>query len=192
MGRDNSDEIKVVVPVDMGYIIGDFLRKFALRGLPTWQIAGYKVDSTTPNFSFSSGSMSSYLSLLKGRLVLESEQEPGDPVVKKFSWDGSSYRNGSMTIEGLDHGMGDSLVVALNYTNNIKDAKQNYEICKIAAGGDATGFFAVPSRHVATKSFRFDVTPIDDKTEYLTIRADYRILNAAYDTAVKSLQGLNL
>lgn len=192
MGRDNTDEIKVVVPIDMGYIIGDFLRKFALRGVPTWQIAGYKVDSTTPNFSFSNGSMSSYLSLLNGRLVLESEQAPGDPVIKKFSWDGSVYRNGTMTIEGLNHGMGDSLVVALNYTNCVKDAKQNHEICKIAADGDATGFFAVPSRHTATKSFRFDVTPIDDKTEHLTIKADYGIITAAYDTAVKSLQGLNL
>lgn len=192
MRPETQDEIKIKVPINVGYLIGDFLRKFALRAVPTWQIAGFKIDSTTPNFSFSNGPMSSYLRLLDGRLVLEGEVSPGLPSIKKFTWDGKVYRSGNMMIEGLNAGFGDSLLVVLNYTSSAKSAEENKEVCRAAAGGEPDGFFAVPSRHVATKSFRFDVTPLDDSSEYLSIWADYDVVKAAYNRAIKSLSGLGL
>lgn len=192
MGRGNVEEIRVAVPCDIGYLIGDFLRKFALRGVSTWQIAGYKVDSLTPNFGFSNGAMSSYLKLHDGRLVLEEDEAPGKPMVKQFNWDGSVFRSGSMVIEGLTHDIGDSILVALHYSNNSNSAKENYEVCKQAVGGEPEGYYVIPSRHVAAKAFRYNVIPNDDRTEWLSIEADYDILKTAYDAAVKSLEGLNL
>lgn len=192
MGQSNVDEVKLKVPRQEGHIIGDFLRKYAIRGSATWQIIGFVIGSTTPNFSLPSGAMSSYLELLKCELECSTTQAPGSPKICRFVWDGSAFTYGDMKIRGVSRGVGDSVTAILAHCNGTRSAKDNYELCKEAMGDNVDGVFAVPSRHTATTQFRFDVIPIDSKTEWLSIRAESEVVRAACDSAIKSLSGLGI
>lgn len=192
VGQHAVDTVSVRVPCGEGHLIGDILRKYATRSVGTWQIAGYKVDSQSENFGFSNGVMVSYLELLKGALLCTSVQSPGDPVLCRFVWNGECFAYKDFELHNLPKNVGDSLTVCLVYARGYRSAEQNYETIKSVAGDTAEGFFAVPSAHSVVNTFRYSVKPQDDSYEWLQIEADQGVASNALQSAVKSLQGLDI
>ena len=192
MGQNRIDDVRVQVSVGEGHLLGDLLRKFAIRGTPTWQIAGYRLDTTAQNFGFSNGPLVSYLDLLRGRLVCSAERKETEPFISKFTWDGERFVNGDFAIEGLDKNVGDSLVACLVYGTGTRTAEQNYSSCCVAAGGSGEGFFAVPSTHSLATTFKYKVEPIDDRFEWLAISTEPGVAREAYEKAVDSLRRISI
>lgn len=192
MKHGDVDERSFEVRVGDGYLIGDFLKKFAIKGPPSWQIAGYQLDSQDTGFGIGNGAMGSSLELLRGKLVPTRYHEPGEPKFIRFTWDGKNFVSDGYELRGLNKSVGETLKVCLVYASGVRKCDRNFEVCKLAAGGIDTGIVAVPSTHTSTCQFRFDVNPINDKKEKLTIWADASVLNDAYQNAVMSLSGLNI
>lgn len=192
MEQSTLEHVKLRVPCQEGYILGDLLRKFAIRGAPSWQIIGYVINSVAPSFGVSEGVLVSHLNLLQGVLEVKGDVPAGLPQLREFTWNGTSYACTDFEIKGLIHGFGDTITVALAHCTGTRSAKQNYEYFLSTFGNVADGIYAVPSRHVNVTKFKYDVTPIDDESEWLSISADDGVIRSAYSRAVKSLSRLNL
>lgn len=191
MGREQLEKISMRVPTGEGYIVGDILRKYALRSVGTWQVVGYKLDTQAVNFGMSNGSMVSYLNLLRGTLVCSHEHPPGDPVICNFVWNGQCFAYGDYELQGLDPSVGKKLTVCLAYGQGHSSADKNREVVRSVTEGSADGYFIVPSSHSPVTTFRYCVIPSDDKSEWLEIEADDGAVRRAIDAAVKTLSGLN-
>lgn len=191
MGREQLETISMRVPTGEGYIVGDILRKYALCSAGSWQIVGYKLDSQAVNFGMSNGAMVSYLNLLRGTLLCSSERSPGDAVICDFTWNGSCFTCGDYELHGLDPSVGKRLTACLAYGRGHSSADKNREIVRSVTGGNADGYFIVPSSHSPVTTFKYSVTPQDDKSEWLEIEADGGAVHRAIDAAVKTLSGLN-
>lgn len=191
MGREQLENISLRVPVGEGYMVGDILRKYALRSVGTWQIVGYKLDSQATNFGMSNGSMVSYLNLLKGQLVCSDDIAPGPPVVKDFTWNGNRFVSGGFEIHGLSKAVGTKLTVCIAYGRGHRSADQNREVIKSAVGGNADGYFIVPSSHTSVTTFKYKVNPLDDRSEWLVIEADDGVIHQAINAVVRTLSSLD-
>lgn len=192
MGQQLTDHVEVRVPCGEGHLIGDILRKYATRSVGSWQVAGYEVDTDATNFGFSNGAVVSYLELLKGTLVCTGNQQQGSPVLCHFTWNGECFEAKGFELHNLSHAVGDSITACLVYAKGYRTAEENYETIKEVAQDNVDGFFAVPSAHSVVNTFRYKVEPLDDTCEWLHIDADYGVAHAAWDTAVRSLQRLDI
>lgn len=192
MGQRPVETQSLRVPCGEGFIIGDLLRKYATRSVGSWQVAGYKIDTQSPNFGFSDGAMVSYLELLKGTVLCCTEQDPSEPKICRFVWNGECFVFGSFEIHGLNRGVGDNIVACLVYARGARTAEQNFNSIRDATEDGAEGFFAVPSSHSVVNVFRYDVKPIDNNFEWLNIVADKGVAERAFQSAVKTLGGLDI
>ena len=193
MGQSVIESRALKVPLDEGHIIGDTLRKYAMHSVGSWQIVVYKIDSTSPNFGFSNGVKVSSLELMKGYLV-SSGNNMGNavkaPRLCQFDWDGEKFKCGEFFIEGLNTSVGERLIACVNYAKGRKSADENREVIRQVTGGDADGFFCIPSSHSMVSTFKYRVSPVDDVTERLEIEADSGVLSKAIKAAVESLSRL--
>ena len=195
MGQGVMDHTSLRVPTGEGYIVGDILRKYAVRSVGTWQVVGYKLDSQAVNFGLSNGSMVSYLELLKGQLVSSDEDsKPGIINAKlcTFEWNGECFTSGGFELRGLNKSVGDKLVACIYFGRGHRSADQNREVVRSVTKDDANGFFIVPSSHSIVSSFRYSVSPIDDRFEWLNIEADSGVVPRAINAAVRTLSGLDI
>lgn len=191
MERHIVDKISVRVPADEGFIIGDFLRKYAVRSIGSWQTAAYLMELNSVNFGSSDGSMLSYLESLKGRLVCRHDIAPADPIIVELAWNGTCFANDDFELHDVSHGMGEVVKVCLIYGKGHHSSRDNYEIVRQVVGPDKK-FLAVPTSHSKVSEFRYDVESNDDKTEWLVIEADRELVRMALENAVRSLEGLNI
>lgn len=195
MGQRKVEKISVHVPYGEGYLIGDILRKYAIRGVGSWQAIAYRIDSQSPNFGMSNGVMVSYLDLIKGKLHCvggHSSNTSTEPHLCQFNWNGKCYASGEFELHGISKAMGESLTVCLNFSQGNHSADQNREVLKKATQGKTDGYHVVPSSHSPVGIFRFKVTPIDEKEEWLEIEADEGAAHNALQSVVKSLTGIDI
>ena len=181
------ERTKFVVPVDMGYLIGNTLRQFAMRGTHTWQVAAYKVGARAGSYGFSSGLSFSCLDLLKGNLVCSDIGNAGESKVCKFELSGDKYVgqgvSGPMYIENLGKLGIQSMQVCLVCASGTRTAEQNQNVAERIFGTGDCDFYAVPSKHTATVIFRYEVVPRDFNTEELCINATPGVVSTALDAA---------
>lgn len=189
MGLNMIESVQYRVPLGEGYIIGDMLRKFATRSVRTWQVIGYRVGTSSPNFGFSNGTTISYLELIRGKLLSGPGVSGGAPKQIQLSWDGDVFKNEEFELQGIPHAVGETITVLIDYASGYRSAEQNYDVIRnIVADPDA--YFAVPSAHSMVGTFKYNVTPDDPKTEWLEIHADRDVLQGAIRAAVASLERL--
>ncbi len=167
--------VRFLVPLDMGHLVGNTLRQFAMRGTHSWQVAAYKVGARAGSYGFSGGLSFSCLDLLRGTLVCSDAGTAGAETSCKFELSGDHYvangPNGKMSIENLGNLGISSMQVCLVCASGSRTAEQNYEVAKRVFGPNDNDFYAVPSRHTSTVTFRYEVVPRDFKTEELCINA---------------------
>lgn len=191
MGQSDVEKFEVRVPNGEAHLIGDILRKYAMRSVATWQVAGYKVDSQSVNFGFSNGATVSYLELLKGTLVCDHEALPTTADLCTLRWNGECFAGGGFELYNITPGVGDTITVCVVYARGYRTAAQNLETIK-SVTGNATGFFAVPSSHSVVKTFRYHVEPCDAQAEWLRIEADRGVAEAALKNVVSTLGSINI
>lgn len=192
MGQPDIEKFEVKVPSGEGHLIGDLLRKYATRSVSSWQVAGYKVDSQSANFGFSNGATVSYLELLKGSLVCVSEPSTREPRLHTLKWNGECFAGDGFELRGLTHGVGDTVSALIIWARGQRTAEQNYEAIKEAVGGNADGFFAVPSSHSVVHVFRYSVEPYDTDNEWLHVEADRDVARAAYRSVCNTLESIDI
>lgn len=180
----------VKVPIGLGHIVGDFIRKFAIRGVPSCQIIGYQIQSS--NFGLGNGQLVSCKELISGKLENGDDEVDGDPRICKFTWNGKEFVSGEMRIKGLTKAVGEQLNACIFRASGSRSASQNHEIYDRYFGTDGPKFYAVPSNHSSVKEFRFNVKPFDDKSEWLCIESDEGVARMAYDRALSILRGLDI
>ena len=192
MGQPGIEKFEVKVPNGEGHLIGDLLRKYATRGVSSWQIVGYKAPFSAVNFGFSSSATVSYLELLKGTLVCVNEPRTRDPGLYTLQWNGECFAGDGFELHGITHGVGDSVSAFIVYGKGYKTAEQNYEVIKGITGNSMDGVFAVPSSHSVVQVFRYSVEPYDTQSEWLRVEADKDVARAAYYSAFNTLQGIEI
>lgn len=187
MSAKDLEHISFNVPVDMGHLVGNTLRQFAIRGTHTWQVAAYRVGARAGSYGFSSGLSFSCIDLFEGVLVCSDVGVPGEEKSCKFELSGDHYvaqgTSGPMYIENLGKLGLNSLEVCLICASGTRTAEQNYEVAKRIFGADSSEFYAVPSKHTATVVFRYEVVPRDFNTEELSIYATHGVVSTALDSA---------
>lgn len=189
MGLNAIESVSYRVPLGEGYIIGDTLRKFATRSVHSWQVIGYRVGTSSPNFGFSNGTSVSYLELIRGQLLCNGTAEADHPREVQLIWDGSCYSNSEFRLINVPHAIGESIVVLVDYASGYRSAEQNFDVVRNTVS-DPDSYFAVPSAHSAVGTFKYNVTSEDLKTEWLEIQADKGVLASAIQSAVASLSRL--
>lgn len=194
MSTKDLELVTFVVSSDMGHLIGNTLRQFAMRGTHSWQVAAYKVGAREGSFGFSSGLSFSCLDLLQGKLICSDVGTAGAEKSCKFELSGNHYvgegTSGPMFIENLGNLGIASMQVCLICASGSRTAEQNYEVAKRVFGSDDENFYAVPSRHTAAVTFRYEVVPRDFKTEELRISATPGVVSASLDAAKMVLRDL--
>lgn len=187
MSAKDLERTKFVVSVDMGHLIGNTLRQFAMRGTHTWQVAAYRVGARAGSYGFSSGLSFSCLDLLKGTLVCSDIGTAGEGRSCKFELSGDHYvaagESGPMYIENLGKLGIQTMQVCLVCASGTRTAEQNQEIAKRIFGSDNSDFYAVPSKHTAAVIFRYEVVPRDFSTEELCITATPGVVSTALNAA---------
>lgn len=182
------------VPIDTGYLIGNTLRQFAMRGAPTWQVAAYKVGSREGSFGIAGNVGFSCNDLFRGILLCEDDGVVGDSKNVRFTLDGDRYRadgeKGPMYIEQLGNLGLHSMQVCLVYASGTRTVEQNYETAKRIFGKDDSGFFAVSSRHVNAVAFRYEVIPKSLSKETLSITATSSVISDALESAQMILRNM--
>ena len=186
------DKIELRVPIDTGYLIGNTLRQFAMRGTNTWQVAAYRLASKEGTFGLSEGYNFSYLELLKGKLISNSVEAEEPERLCQFVRDGEVYRCEDMTIVNLEGIDAPKLEVCLVYANGSRTASQNYNVVKQLCFQNLNDFISVPSRHTPTIKFKFNIEPYDRNLETLVIESTPGVVKLAKESAVKSLMGLHI
>lgn len=193
MEREGLDRVDIPVPIGEGYLIGDILRKYALRSVGSWQVVGYKLDTTSVNFGMSNGAMSSYLRLLQGKLVCVGAQpEDNGPRIVSFKWNGNCFACEGFELHGLDRSVGTQLTACISYGKGHHTADKNREIVLQVTNCNSDGYFIVPSSHSPVTTFRYQVSPVDDKQELLRVEADSGAVRRAQAAAVKTLSGFSI
>lgn len=188
------ETVSFEVPVNTGYLIGNTLRQFAMRGAPTWQIAAYKLGSRDGSYGISGNVGFSSNDLFKGVLVCDDDGEVGAAKSVRFVLDGNRYKSedgGSVKyIENLGNIGLPSMQVCLVYASGTRTTEQNYEVAKRILATDDGGFVAVSSRHTATITFSYEVTPLSTAKETLSIKATSGVISDARDAAIMALRDL--
>lgn len=192
MATPMTERVEIQVPVNMGPLVGNTLRQFAMRGSNTWQAAAYKLGSKEGTFGVGGGYSFSYLEFYKGKLVCPDGNANTAEKLCKFSLQGSDYVCGNMVIKNLGKLQAPSLDVCLVYASGSRTAEQNYAVVKRLCPQDVDDYVAVPSRHTPVIKFRFEVAPFDQKVETLVIEATPGAVRMARESAVKALSGLNI
>lgn len=194
MSVKDLERTNFVVCAGMGHLIGNTIRQFAMRGTHSWQVAAYKVGTREGSFGFSGGLSFSCLDLLRGVLVCSDEGSAGAEKVCKFELSGDRYvaqgTSGEMYIENLGNLGLQSIQVCLVCASGSRTAEQNYEVAKRLFGASSNDFYAVPSKHTPTVTFRYDVMPRDLKTEELCIDATPGVVTASLNSASMVLRNL--
>lgn len=189
MGLNTIESVQYRVPLGEGYIIGDTLRKFATRSVRTWQVIGYRVGTSSPNFGFSNGTTISYLELLRGKLLSHLGASDGKPREVQLSWNDGVFENEEFQLTGVPHAVGDSITVLVDCASGYRSAEQNHDVIRNVVP-DPDAYFAVPSAHSTVGTFKYNVTPDDPKSEWLEIQANRDVLQGAIRAAVASLERL--
>ncbi len=188
----DTERITMRVPLNMGHLIGNTLRQYAMRGSHTWQIAAYNVGPRAGSYGFANELSFSCLDLLKGVLICNDKPEPGKEKKCVFQLKGNEYVCGDMKIVNLGNLGITSMNVCLVCASGTRTAEQNFEVAKRLCPAEQSDFVAVPSRHTRAIKFRYEVTPYDLTTEILDIEATAGVVNFARSAAIQSLQELSM
>ncbi len=195
MSAKALEHITYVVPLDMGHLIGNTLRQFAMRGTHTWQVGAYKIVPREGSYGFSGGLSFSYADLMKGVLVCTDVDMAGAEKSCKFELSGDRYvasgDSGPMYIEKLGNLGIASFYACLVCASGTRTLAQNYEAAKRVFGSDDNSICAVPTRHTPAISFSYEVVPRDFKTEVLSIRATPGVVQSALESAQGFLRDLH-
>lgn len=185
--------ISFEVPKGEGYIIGDLLHKYAVRGSPSWQVAAYYTGERPENMGLGENACGSVLDFLGNVLVCEDDApkgKDGSTMCVDFKWEGTCYRSGPFTLEGLAKQQ-DTLTALLVFSFGQRTSKQNFGLIEGYAHGDEVrAWYAVPTRHVSTGAFRYRVETRAEGDEWLTITADSAAIQSAYESALSSLESI--
>lgn len=192
MPKSEIQPISMQVPINMGMLIGNTLRQFAMRGTKTWQPAAYKISEKDGTFGLGGEYNFNVLVFNKGRLVSNCETADTTEMLCDFERVGEDYVCGDMVIEGLGHIMAPSMSVCLVYAGGYRSKENNYAVAKRLCAQDANSYVIVPSRHTPTVKFSFRVEPLDLKSETLLIEATPGVVSMAREAAVRSLSGLHI
>lgn len=187
--------INFTVPLGEGHLIGDLLRKYLTRCTLSWQMIGFTASSSSVNFSFDDVSESSFMKLLTGRIVsrstggllLSPTAERGTVKSVNLYWDGQTYSDGDIVLDGVDHEFGDVLKIYILYAQGYNTAEANYELVKKANGGDTYSVVAIPSAHSIVRKVKYTVEPMDDVTETLSMEVDNSLLVPALKQLLETL-----
>lgn len=192
MPNAQIETIEFKVPTGKGYLIGNTLRQYAMRGSRTWQPAGYRIASKEGSFGFSRGYPFNYLDFLQGRLVSPKEESTITEKLCKFEYCDGNYVCGDMTIVGLEKLRIPTIDVCLVYSSGFRTQVDNYHVVESVCGGDVKDFAVVPSRHTDTIKFSYTTAPYDMCTEILTIQATPGAVETARANVVQSISGLHI
>ncbi len=194
MSEKGLEELRYEVPKDMGYLIGNTLRQFAMRGSPTWQVAAYKVGSREGSFGISGNVGFSCNDLFNGVLLCTDDGTVGEAKSVRFTLDGDRYaaqgQSGPMYIEKLGNIGLSSLQACLVYATGTHTAAENFETAKRIFGKDDAGFIAVPSRHTKAIIFRYEVIPKSMTLDTLSITATSGVISGALESAQMILRDM--
>lgn len=192
MADNRTEMIQFSVPKGTGYLVGNTLRQFAMRGSCTWQPAAYRLVNRDGTFGLKGDYNFSCLTFLKGVI----EAPDGTPKVNeqlcKFVKNGDIYICGDMVLKNLGNISAPSLDVCCVYASGSRTEEENYEVVKSLCAGDVDNFITVPSKHTRTIKFKFDVTPVDQYNETLSIEATAGSIANAKESAIKSLVALSI
>lgn len=185
--------ISFKVPAGEGYIVGDLLHKYAVRGCPSWQVAAYYTGNRPENMGIGEASKGSVLDFVGNVLTCdepETSAKDGDTKRIEFHWDGGEYTSGPYHLKGLPKQQ-ETLTALLVYSYGQRTSKQNFALVEEHANSDTlTSWYAVPTRHVSTGTFRYRVEVHAEGDEWLVITADSDTVQQAYNAAVQTLLGL--
>lgn len=198
MSNKNVENSSFVVPIGMGHLIGNTLRQFAMRGTHSWQIAAFRVGPRVGTYGFSNNHSFSCLDLIDGKLVSNEDCVIGAEKSYHFEFQNGHYvaegSNGTVYIENLGNLGVQSMQVCLVCANGTRTAEQNSEVAVRFFGSDSEDFYAVPSRHTPTITFKFEVIPRDFNTEQLSISATAGAVSSALDSlqiVLRNLQSIS-
>ena len=194
MSMNDLEQVSYEVPIHQGYLIGNTLHQFAMRGAPTWQIAAYKLGARQGSYGISGNIGFSCNDLFKGILICDDDGEVGAAKAVRFTLDGDRYKSeeGGKTkyIENLGNIGLQSMQVCLVYASGTRTLAQNHEVAKRIFTTDDGGFFAVSSRHTKTITFQFEVKPLSAVKETLIITATSGVISDAHEAAKIALRDL--
>ena len=181
------------VPAGMGYLIGNTLRQFAMKGTSSWQVAAYKIPRVG-SFGISPETPSTYLSLLKGKLYTTETKNSCayDCVLKEFTLSGDDYVCDDMVIKNIGFLGLPRVEVCLVYASDARTAEENYISVKEICGSNVSDFISIPSRHNPTITFKYTVDPISREKEILSIEATPGSVDGAINIAMEALQALHI
>ena len=186
------EKFELQVPVTSGYLLGNTLRQFAMRGSRTWQVAAYKLAKKEGTFGLSDGYNFSHLELFKGKLVSNTSSGVETEKFCTFVFDGKDYVCGDMTIQNLGAIGAPKIETCLVYASGSRTASQNYDVVKRLCPQDMSDFVVVPSRHSPTVNFTFKIEPYDTKFETLFIEATPGVVSLARESAIRFLTDLHI
>lgn len=186
------ERIERKVPKGSGYLVGNLLRQYAVRGTYTWQPAAYKLAGREGSFGLSGGYAFSYLVFVDGYIVSPAETTTVYEKMCKFVRQGENYVCDNMVLQNLSKLNAPSVDVCLVYDEGARTESQNYEVVRRLCPNDMDGFVVVPSRHTPTVKFGYKIEPYDLHSETLVIEATKGCVELAYNSAIKSLQELHI
>ena len=181
------EEITFTVPAGMGYLIGNTLRQFAMKGGYSLQIAAYKLGKN--GFGINAESPFSYLDLLQAKFICTDKGKHPYSQLCDFVLEGDTYVCGDMKITGIAGCGLPKLTVYLVYASSSRTAEENYDTL-VSEGNNADDYICVPSRHVAVSRFRFKVEPKTRDTEALYIEASDGAVKGAIENVMKVFKAL--
>lgn len=192
MPDEKIERVELQVPLNTGFLIGNTLRQFAMRGSNTWQPAAYKISGKDGTFGLSGGYSFSVLVFSQGRMLFCNDDTGETEKQCQFVKDGENYVCDNMVITGLGSLQVPAMSVCLVYAGGSRTKEQNYAVAKRLCGAEVNDYVTVPSRHTPTVKFRYEVRPRDNKNEVLCIEATPGVLAPACNSAVALLTGLHI
>lgn len=186
------ETVELRVPAGKGYLIGNTLRQFAMRGCKSWQPAGYRIACKEGSFGFAGGYPFNSMAFFSGKLISPNEPTTVTEKLCKFELVNGEYVCDNMIITGLSMLGVPSMDVCLVYAAGSRTQQQNLAVVKSLCPKDMKDFAIVPSKHTGTIKFSYSVSPCDTVNEILTIDATEGSVQLARDSAVQSLQGLHI
>lgn len=189
VSNEELEKSKFEVPRGMGAIVANYLRQVAIRGDEQWQIAACCLGAKADGFGLAYQPFSA-IEVLNFKLNAGNFEHDG-PLVAAFLSDSKGFRYEDMYVETplpIAQEIKAMDVVLVKDTQG-RTAEDNYKLTKRLVGSKLDDYIVVPSLHLSTEEFMYEVEEGDNK-DIVTVEATQGSYRRAVKSAYSALQGL--